>query len=171
MSQDNFSYYLQSESGPQDVDEWVESIKWAKYSALKVLGILSTAAPCRPRSSLAILTLPPGCHSATLLPQAGYFRLDDINAKLKEQVQQAEDLVQQERARVAELERQCEQLRRTGGGGLGPEADGGAAQIEELTEQLRQTERERDQALRQAAHAGSTVSNDGCFEPTPSGML
>ena len=33
---DNFSYYLQSEDGPEDVDEWVESIKWAKYSALKV---------------------------------------------------------------------------------------------------------------------------------------
>ena len=34
--QDNFSYYLQSEDGAEDVEEWVESIKWAKYSALKV---------------------------------------------------------------------------------------------------------------------------------------
>jgi hypothetical protein len=41
--QDNFSYYLQSEDGPEDVDEWVESIKWAKYSALKVFDTLSTA--------------------------------------------------------------------------------------------------------------------------------
>ncbi len=102
--------------------------------------------------------------------QAGYFRLDDINAKLKEQIQHAEQLVQQERARVVELEQQCERLRRSGGTGLDPETAANADQIEQLTARLRQTERERDQALRQSAHGGSAVNNDGCFDPTPSGM-
>lgn len=108
-------------------------------------------------------------HSTDPLHQAGYFRLDDINAKLKEQVQQAEELVQHERARVAELEQQCERLRRSGGSGFDPETAANADQIEQLTERLRQTERERDQALRQGGHAGSVVNNDGCFDPTPSG--
>ena len=97
--------------------------------------------------------------------------MDDINAKLKEQVQQAEELVQQERARAAELEQQCERLRREGGTGLDPETVANADQIVQLTERLRQTERERDQALRQAAHGGSAVNNDGCFDPTPSGAV
>eukprot|EP01047_Picozoa_sp_COSAG01_P030577 COSAG01_NODE_2136_length_8334_cov_319.754706_6_plen_138_part_00 len=39
---DNFSYYLKSEDGPEDIDDWVESIKWAKYSALKVRVRLSS---------------------------------------------------------------------------------------------------------------------------------
>jgi chromosome segregation ATPase len=106
--------------------------------------------------------------------QAGYFRLDDINAKLKEQVEQAEGLLRQERERSRELEQQCERLRRSGGGGGGLDSEAAAhlangQEIEQLQEQLRQTERERDQALRRAAGGGASKSDDECFEPTRSG--
>ena len=77
----------------------------------------------------------PRCH------QAGYFRLDDINAKLKEQVQQAEEQAQQQQARCAELEQQCERLRRSGGSsGLDSEAAAqlsSAQEVEQLKEKLR----------------------------------
>lgn len=109
----------------------------------------------------------PRCH------QAGYFRLDDINAKLKEQVQQAEEQAQQEQARCAELEQQCERLRRSGGSsGLDSEAAAqlsSAQEVEQLKEKLRQAEHERDKALRQAANGAPGTTDDGCFEPTRSG--
>lgn len=157
---DNFSYYLQSEDGPEDVDEWVESIKWAKYSALKV----------RTPLTQRCLTFPSGLKLR--VAQAGYFRLDDINAKLKEQLRQKETFLQQERERSAELEQECDRLRRSGGGGGAAE---GAAQllnaqeIEQLKDQLRQAERERDQAQRQAASGSVAHADDDCFEPTRSG--
>ena len=63
---DNFSYYLQSEDGPEDVDEWVESIKWAKYSALKVRTPSDPALPDLPERAQAASraggVLPAGRH-------------------------------------------------------------------------------------------------------------
>ncbi len=144
------------------------------YQVGKVLGAqgigrsASSSRRSTPRYPAWLLLLHPTC---PLSHQAGYFRLDDINARLKEQVQQAEELVQTERARAAELEQQCERLRRAGGTGLDPETTANADRIEQLTELLRKTERERDQAQRQAAHGGSAVNNDGCFDPTPSGTV
>ena len=176
-TQDNFSYYLQSEDGAEDVDDWVESIKWAKYSALKVR---AGRPPYQPRlldcshSANSCCRRPTHCVNARV--QAGYFRLDDINAKLKEQVEHAEALLRQERERSGELELQSERLRRSGGGdgGLDSEATAHLAtahEIEQLQEQLRQMERERDQALRRAAGGGASKGDDECFEPTRSGML
>jgi hypothetical protein len=34
---DNFSYYLKSDQGGEDVDLWIEAIKYSKYSVLKVI--------------------------------------------------------------------------------------------------------------------------------------
>jgi hypothetical protein len=97
----------------------------------------------------------------TCAVQAGYFRLDDINAKLKEQLRK-------ETERANELKEECDQLRRAGGGagGSGPHHDG---EIQQLRDQLRQAQRERDQAQRELAAGGGMGADPDVFEPTRSG--
>ena len=97
--------------------------------------------------------------------QAGYFRLDDINAKLKEQLR-----VESERAN--ELQEEVERLRHSTTASRqssSVETQSQQREIERLQEQLRQARRERDEALRSSGTSASKAADPDVFEPGRSG--